>query len=108
MLIDNILFSNSNKKLKNVTINITEPDNNVVQINLTHIGGTEFYNTVKEINILGKIYKLAEDKFFDIYDQGQRLTFLITNVLRNLHNGVLPTYLVWCLLGMIVMFFVLR
>ena len=70
--------------------------------------GTEFYNTIKEINILSKIYKLAEEKCFDIYDLGQRAVFYITGILRYLHNGVLPTYLVWCLLGMIVMFFVLR
>lgn len=74
----------------------------------SRVSGTEFYNTVKEINILGKIYKLAEEKFFDIYDQGQRMVFGVTGFLRYLHNGVLPTYLVWCLLGMIAMFFVLR
>ena len=74
----------------------------------SRVSGTEFYNTVKEINILSKIYKLAEAKFFDIYDQGQRGVFWVTGLLRNLHNGILPTYLVWCLLGMIVMFFVLR
>jgi formate hydrogenlyase subunit 3/multisubunit Na+/H+ antiporter MnhD subunit len=74
----------------------------------SRVSGTEFYNTVKEMSVLSKIYKLAEDKFFDIYDLGQRGTFGITNLLRYLHNGVLPTYLVWCLLGMIVMFFVLR
>lgn len=74
----------------------------------SRVSGTEFYNTVKEINILGKIYKLAEAKFFDIYDQGQRGVFWVTGLLRSLHNGILPTYLVWCLLGMMVMFFVLR
>jgi NADH:ubiquinone oxidoreductase subunit 5 (subunit L)/multisubunit Na+/H+ antiporter MnhA subunit len=72
------------------------------------VSGTEFYNTIREINILGKIYRLAERKYFDIYDLGQRVVFYVTGVLRYLHNGVLPTYLVWCLLGMIVMFFVLR
>ena len=74
----------------------------------SRVSGTEFYNTVKEINILGKIYKLAEAKFFDIYNQGQKAVFYVTSLLRYLHNGVLPTYLVWCLLGMMVMFFVLR
>ncbi|MFC1658159.1 NADH-quinone oxidoreductase subunit L [Candidatus Omnitrophota bacterium] len=72
------------------------------------VSGTEFYNTVKEINILSRFYKLAEEKCFDIYDVGQRIVFGINGVLRHLHNGVLPTYLVWCLLGMMVMFFVLK
>ena len=74
----------------------------------SRVSGTDFYNTVKEINLLSKLYKLAEEKFFDIYNQGQRGVFWITGILRKLHNGILPTYLVWCLLGMIVMFFILR
>ena len=68
------------------------------------VSGTEFYDTVKEINILGRIYQLAQDKFFDIYDVGRKVVFGITGVLHYLHNGVLPTYLVWCLLGMMIMF----
>lgn len=71
------------------------------------VSGVEFYNTVKDINILGKIYKLAERKYFDIYELGQRLVFSLTRLLRYLHNGVLPTYLVWCLLGMMAMFFIM-
>jgi formate hydrogenlyase subunit 3/multisubunit Na+/H+ antiporter MnhD subunit len=71
----------------------------------SRVSGTEFYNTIREINILGKIYRLAEEKFFDIYDQGQRLVFKVTGFLRYLHNGILPTYMVWCLLGMLVLFF---
>ncbi|MFH1678787.1 MAG: proton-conducting transporter membrane subunit [Candidatus Omnitrophota bacterium] len=73
----------------------------------SRVSGTEFYNTVREINILNKIYKLAEAKYFDIYDLGQRVVFYVTGLLRYLHNGVLSTYLVWCMLGMIVMFFLM-
>ena len=29
------------------------------------------------------------------------------NVLRYFHNGILPTYLSWCLLGMLVLFYIL-
>ncbi len=72
----------------------------------TRVSGVEFYNTIKDLRPLAKIYKLAEDKFFDIYDQGKRGIFSLTAILRYLHNGVLPTYLVWCLLGMILLFFI--
>jgi hypothetical protein len=71
------------------------------------VSGVEFYNTIKDIGILSKIYKLAQDKFFDIYDQGKKMTFSLTGILRYLHNGVLPTYIIWCLLGMVILFFVL-
>lgn len=69
--------------------------------------GVEFYNTVKEIGLLGFIYRKAEKKFFDIYNQGKHLVFLVTGFLRYLHNGVLPTYMAWCLLGMIILYFVI-
>lgn len=74
----------------------------------SRVSGVEFYNTIREINILNKIYRLAEEKWFDIYDLCQRIFFKVTDFLRYLHNGVLPTYMVWCLLGMIVMFFIMR
>ena len=73
----------------------------------SRVTGTEFYNTVKEFRILELIYKKAEAGFFDIYEQGEKLVFGIGSFLQYLHNGVLPTYLVWILLGMIGLFFVL-
>jgi len=39
------------------------------------VSGTEFYNTIKDINPLGAIYGLAERKVFDIYDIGKIITF---------------------------------
>jgi NADH:ubiquinone oxidoreductase subunit 5 (subunit L)/multisubunit Na+/H+ antiporter MnhA subunit len=71
------------------------------------VSGTEFYNTIKEIGILKAIYNLAEKKVFDIYDVGAKIVFGFTNVLRNIHNGILPTYLTWCLLGMAILFYFL-
>ncbi len=71
------------------------------------VTGTDFYLTVKEFGILKYIYKKAEGGFFDIYEQGKNLIFAIGKFLQYLHNGVLPTYLVWTLLGMIALFFAL-
>jgi len=71
------------------------------------VSGTDFYNTVKEIGILKVIYQLASKKFFDIYELGSKITFGFNNILRYLHNGVLSTYLAWCLLGMGVLFYIL-
>ncbi|OGX14764.1 MAG: hypothetical protein A2166_05620 [Omnitrophica WOR_2 bacterium RBG_13_41_10] len=69
--------------------------------------GTEFYNTVKELGLLSTIYKRAEAGFFDIYEQGKKFIFYISGIFQYLHNGVLPTYLTWCLLGMIGLFYLL-
>ena len=71
------------------------------------LSGTEFYGTIKELPLLKGIYAKAERKVFDIYDQGKRFVFFFIRIFRYLHNGVLPTYLVWCLLGMLVFFFVI-
>ena len=71
------------------------------------VTGTEFYNTVKELGGLKKIYQCAEAGSFDIYEQGKRLISSAGRVFQYLHNGVLPTYLVWMLLGMLGIFFIL-
>jgi len=71
------------------------------------VTGTEFYNTVKELGILRSIYNKAEAGFFDIYEQAKIVVFGIGKYLQYLHNGILPTYMVWMLLGMIGLFLVL-
>ncbi|MBI4972562.1 MAG: hypothetical protein HZC16_01950 [Candidatus Omnitrophica bacterium] len=71
------------------------------------VSGTEFYNTVKEIGILKAIYQKAEAGFFDVYEQGKSFIFNISRFFQYLHNGILPTYLVWILLGMLGLFFIL-
>jgi formate hydrogenlyase subunit 3/multisubunit Na+/H+ antiporter MnhD subunit len=71
------------------------------------VSGTEFYNTIKDIAPLDAIYKLAERKVFDIYHLGSIITFGFNKILSYLHNGILLTYLSWCLLGMIMLFYIL-
>lgn len=69
--------------------------------------GVEFYNTIVDIPIFGKIYNMAKEGLFDVYELGRRFTFRLTHALQYLHNGVLPTYLTWCLMGMLVLFIIL-
>jgi len=71
------------------------------------VSGTEFYNTIKDITPLGTIYRLAGRKVFDIYHLGSIITFGFNKILRYIHNGVLLTYLAWCFLGMIILFYIL-
>jgi NADH:ubiquinone oxidoreductase subunit 5 (subunit L)/multisubunit Na+/H+ antiporter MnhA subunit len=68
------------------------------------VSGVDFYNTIKDIPTFNYIYRQAEAKVYDIYEQGKRFVFFLTRRFQRLHNGVLPTYLVWCLLGMILLF----
>jgi formate hydrogenlyase subunit 3/multisubunit Na+/H+ antiporter MnhD subunit len=78
-----------------------------LDLEASRVSGTDFYNTVREFAVFSAIYKKAEGGFFDIYEQGKAAVFAVGKFFQFLHNGVLPTYLVWTLLGMIGLFFAL-
>jgi formate hydrogenlyase subunit 3/multisubunit Na+/H+ antiporter MnhD subunit len=71
------------------------------------MSGTEFYNTIQDVEGLKPIYSMAEKKSFDIYEVGTKITLWFTGILKYLHNGILPTYLAWCLIGTLVLFYLL-
>jgi hypothetical protein len=103
-----LLFLNV-KGLIKPAIRYDEPFVGAETLNLeeNRVTGAEFYNTVGDIGILKAIYSKAEAGFFDIYEQGKNIVFGIGRFLQYLHNGVLPTYLVWSLLGMMGLFWAL-
>lgn len=69
--------------------------------------GTEFYETISNMNILRNAYQDGEKGTFDIYNLGGRLGNLVVQSLRSLHNGVLSNYLSWCIIGLGVLLFIL-
>jgi len=71
---------------------------------LERVTGSDFYNTVKDFKGLGRLYEKEENRSLDIYDLSRRAINIFTGALKRLHNGILPTYLVWCLVGMVLMF----
>ena len=71
------------------------------------VSPTTLYNTVAEIPFLKKIYSLAEEKVFDIYDLSTGLTLSVSGWLRRRHHGVLTGYLSWLLVGLIILLFIL-
>ena len=72
----------------------------------TRVTGTDFYNAVQDLKAVRLVYRRAQKGSFDIYVQAKR-SFSLSYALSYLHNGILPTYLVWVLLGMLGMFWVL-
>lgn len=74
---------------------------------LDRVTGVEFYDTMKDAGALGSFYRNEEAKIFDLYYISKKGLAVFTTLLQKLHNGILPTYLVWCLLGMAVIFVVL-
>lgn len=71
------------------------------------VTGVDFYQTVKDMGIFKAIYFLAEKKVFDIYDWGKVIISGSGRFLSSLHSGGLQRYVVWCLVGMLILFFVL-
>ncbi|MHC4396086.1 MAG: NADH-quinone oxidoreductase subunit 5 family protein [Planctomycetota bacterium] len=70
------------------------------------IPGTHFYKTVSSMGGLKQLYKGQEKGHFDLYNQGGRLGLALTSFLRMLHSGLLPMYLTWVTLGLLVILFI--
>jgi len=66
------------------------------------VTGTEFYQTIHSIPFFKKIYFWTERKWFDIYEQLDRLALSIASAFRKMHTGVLSNYLSWSVVGFIL------
>lgn len=79
---------------------------------LERVSGTEFYDTIGDLRPVRRLYDTEAAGAFDAYAISGKLVELCVKPMQALHNGVLPTYLVWALLGMVsiftVLFFVIR
>lgn len=70
------------------------------------IPGTHFYKTVSLMNGLRQMYKSQESGYFDLYNQGGRAGLVLTGMLKWMHSGILPVYLTWVTLGLLIVLFV--
>jgi formate hydrogenlyase subunit 3/multisubunit Na+/H+ antiporter MnhD subunit len=70
------------------------------------ISGTHFYKTVSSMDGLKQLYSSQEKGYFDPYDQGGRCGLSLTQFLRWLHSGILPVYLTWVTLGLLIILFI--
>lgn len=70
------------------------------------IPGTHFYKTVSSMGGLRQLYSGQEKGYFDLYNLGGRLGLVLTAFLRWLHSGVLPMYLTWVMVGLVIVLFV--
>lgn len=70
------------------------------------ISGTHFYKTVSSMGGLKQLYTGQEKGYFDLYIQSGKAGLALTEFLRWLHSGVLPMYLTWVMLGLLVILFI--
>jgi len=73
----------------------------------SRVTGVDFYDTIRDMVTFKAIYRKAEEKLFDIYDQGAKSLFFLIRGMRKIHSGVLPTYLSWSLFGILVLFIIM-
>ena len=71
------------------------------------IPGTHFYKTVSSMGGLKQLYTGQEKGHFDLYNQSGKLGLALTDFLRWLHAGLLPMYLTWVTLGLLVILFII-
>jgi formate hydrogenlyase subunit 3/multisubunit Na+/H+ antiporter MnhD subunit len=71
------------------------------------VSGVEFYRTVRDFGILKNMYAALERKVLDIYDQGSKLVFAVSDLAKMHHQGMLHTYISWCFLGLLIILILL-
>jgi formate hydrogenlyase subunit 3/multisubunit Na+/H+ antiporter MnhD subunit len=77
----------------------------------SRILGTHFYETIRALPLLRRMYASQEDGRLDPYNWFGGLGLRLTGLLRRAHNGLLAMYLSWGLVGavaLIVLLVVLR
>lgn len=73
----------------------------------TRVPGTGFYETIRLFRGLKTIYEDSKEGVYDLYSLIGKYGLNIVNIGRRLHNGLLPTYLAWCIVGLGVLLVVL-
>ncbi len=74
---------------------------------VTRITGTGFYDTIKNIKGIRKIYTWANKKRFDIYEVSGTAIMGVTKFLRKAHSGVLTSYMIWFVIGLSILLLIL-
>ena len=69
------------------------------------IPGTHFYKTVSAMNGLKQMYSGQERGHYDMYNHGGKIGFACTGLLRWMHSGILPAYLTWVTVGLLLVLF---
>jgi NADH:ubiquinone oxidoreductase subunit 5 (subunit L)/multisubunit Na+/H+ antiporter MnhA subunit len=70
------------------------------------IPGTHFYKTVSGLGGLRQMYRGQERGYFDLYNQSGKAGLALTGILKWMHSGILPVYLTWVMLGLLLVLFV--
>lgn len=72
------------------------------------VPGTDLYLTILEIPLIGTYLKDRDKGAYDGYNIVKLLGWeAIVKKLKNMHTGILSTYLSWCIIGLMIIIFIL-
>jgi len=66
-----------------------------------------FYETMQKMKFLGGVLREGGKGVTDVYNLSSNLGLVVVNVLKKMHDGVLSTYLAWCIIGLGIISFIL-
>ena len=66
------------------------------------VTGVDFYETIEKLPAVRGFYAQVRNKIFDIYHLGADGGRYFTGLLRAAHTGVLPSYILWLMCGVLV------
>lgn len=79
-----------------------------LDVEMRRFPGTGLYLTIFELPIIGTYLKDKDKGAYDIYNIVKVTGWkTIVEKLKNLHDGILSTYLSWCIVGLMIIMFVL-
>jgi hypothetical protein len=70
------------------------------------VTGVDFYQTIEQLPALRRYYALTRAKLFDLYHLFENGVSYFIQGLRAMHTGVLPAYLRWFVVGLLVVVWV--
>ncbi len=68
--------------------------------------GTDFYRTFETAPLLRSVYRWSKNKYLDLYDLSARALRSAGSVLSDMHAGVLNSYVLWVVAGLIALLLV--
>lgn len=67
----------------------------------------EFYKSFQEFKWLSSVYRMAREKWFDLYDLLGRFCSWLGSLFSRLHTGILHDYTLWVFAGLVILLLLL-
>jgi formate hydrogenlyase subunit 3/multisubunit Na+/H+ antiporter MnhD subunit len=105
LIVGGIIYYISRIKVREVETLFIGGEN--YDINSERLMPSKIFETIEKTKFLGGFLRESEKGIFDVYNITSDIGLLGVNVLKKLHDGILSTYLAWCIIGLGVICFIL-